>query len=398
MAIERRHSPRLKADVYRVRYPDVRRPGRWLSATFDNYDDAATFDAQWRVKQRAGRLGELDAGKDRLGDYIGTWLKVWMKGRAPKTVREAFGTIDRLILELDDDGEWSKTSLAWLQLRQIDAHVIERWDLALEHRGVGVESRRKALYILRSVFRRAVKYRDYPFANPVDAVDKPKSNGRREPKVFKPAKVERLRLSFQREGDLMSATIVSALAYAGLRPGELFALQGKHFKNGRLTVEQRNSLGEVVKGAKSKTRAKRSVPLPAALDADLKAWVKDQGITAKSPLFPAPDGGYWNEWRYRNWRRRVYRPVALAARLGADSANPYTLRHVYVSLRYAAGDNPIDVAAAAGHSPTLSQDYYAKSIEGYQRRGAIDLEAEIARARGRFATLKVSEPAAEDLP
>jgi integrase len=389
VAIERRYSARLKADVYRVRYPDARRPGHWLSATFPSFEDANAFDAQWRVKQRSGRLAELDAGKELLGDYVIEWLKVWARGRAPKTVREQVGIIDRLILEMSGD-DWSKGSLAWLQLRQVDAHVIERWHLELERRGVGVESRRKALYILRSVFRRAITYRDYPFSNPVDAVDKPKTNGRRVPTVFTPRKVERLRADFLRRGDLLSATIVSTLAYAGVRPGELFALQVKHFRDGRLYIEQRNSLGEVVDGAKSARRARRSVPLPAALVEDLKAWVESGNLVPESPLFPDSAGGFWNEWRVRNWRRRTYRPAALRAGLGSDSANPYTLRHVYVSLRYAAGDNPIDVAAAAGHSPTLSQDYYAKSIEAYERGGKVDLEAEIARARARFGALKSS--------
>ena len=96
------------------------------------------------------------------------------------------------------------------------------------------------------------------------------------------------------------------------------------------------------------------------------------------------DGRHWSESAYRNWRRRVYQPAAASAGLKANADNPYDLRHVYISLRYAAGHSPIEVAAAAGHAPSLSTDYYAEVIVGYEGRGPIDWEAEIADARARW--------------
>jgi hypothetical protein len=52
-------------------------------------------------------------------------------------------------------------------------------------------------------------------------------------------------------------------------------------------------------------------------------------------LFPRADGEPWREHDYRNWRRRVYRPIAKTGALPAP--RPYNLPGSYVSLLAAAG-------------------------------------------------------------
>lgn len=385
MAIEKRPSRRNPSGFqYRVRYPDPIRPGRLLSETFDNEKDARDFDSLWRVKSRAGALHELDAGKQLLGNYLlDDWLPVWKKGKSVKTRREQDRIINRLILEADARGQWAKGSIAWMQLRQVDARVLQRWLHNLDSRGVGVETQRKAVYILQSLFRQAIGYRDYPFANPVEAIEKPlaKNSGGERLEVFGPDRVEALRAALA--GDLESQTLVSVMAYAGLRPGEALALQVKHWDGESLLIEQRNSLGQILEGAKSRTRSVRTVTLPKVVREDVKKWLRSWASSPERPLFPAPDGGYWNEWRYRNWRTRVFGPAAVHADI---LASPYTLRHVYVSLRYKQGDNPIEISASAGHSVSLSQDHYAKAIAEYRDSGPINIEAEIKKARKTHGT------------
>jgi integrase len=409
MAIEKRASKRSKTGyTYRVRYPDPRRAGHWLSATFDEFNDAETYDANWRVEQRKGRLGMLDAGTELVGDYTLEWLEAWMrlpgKGsatKAKKTIRETARLVDRYILAMegkDGDADWGRDSIAWLQLRQVDARVVERWLFALQDEGVGAESIRKTMGALQQVFERALKHRRYPHGtNPVKAVPKPPAGAPRRPVVFTPDPVEEMRANFLAKGDYLSAFVVSTLAYSGARPGEVLGAARRHFyvvksededvdDTYRLRVERRNSLGELLDGAKSTRRPRRSILIPAALVEDLEAWAELRNLKPNDPLFPnRRDGGLWNEWDYRNWRARDYAPMAKSVGLTPEQDNPYDLRHVYISLRYAAGHNPIEIAKAAGHSPTLSMDYYADVIAEYEGRGSIDWEAEIAAARAKHA-------------
>ncbi len=412
MAVEKRRSPRSSTGwVYRVRYVDPH-TGERLSRTFDSPDDAEVYEAQRKVSRRQGTLQLLDAGQELLGDYALDWLKAWSrepgKGSAhksKKTVRETNRILNRYILELEEKGRpeqrWGRDAVGWLQVRQVNARAVERFKHRLEDLGVGVESQRRALYILQMVMQRAVKFGDYPLgANPVPFVKKPPASETRQVEVFTPGPVEQVRARFLAAGDALSAYLVSTLAYAGLRPGEALALQVKHLKmvtttdddgneevTWRLKVEQRNSLGEVLKGAKSTKRAKRSVLLPAALVEDLNAWLELVPRGASDPLFPdSATGTFWNEWKYRNWRRREYGPAARGVGLKVDQDNPYDLRHVYVSLRLAAGHSLIEVAEAAGHAPSVCSDVYAGVIAEYEGKGPIDWEAEIAKARKRHGS------------
>ena len=279
MAIEKRPSKRSPTKfAYRVRYPDPASPGRLLSQTFDNPTDAGTFNAHWKVEQRKGSLALLDAGKERLGDYIlDDWLIAWRRApgrggqnqKVRKTAREVVKLVDAHILRADENGVWARDAIAWLPLRQVDARVVERYLWELQDKDVGHESIRKVLGILQQVFDRAIAHRQYPLSvNPVRLVEKPKALPPRRPVVFGPDVVERMRAAFIAAGDLMSATLVSTLAYSGVRPGEALALRVSDFRDGRLHVERRNSLGDILEGTKSTKRPRRSVPLPPALVAE----------------------------------------------------------------------------------------------------------------------------------
>ena len=57
------------------------------------------------------------------------------------------------------------------------------------------------------------------------------------------------------------------------------------------------------------------------------------------------------------WKNRVYNPAA--RRAGLASVRPYDLRHAFVSLLLAEGRSVVDVAAQAGHAPTMTLDTYA---------------------------------------
>ena len=113
---------------------------------------------------------------------------------------------------------------------------------------------------------------------------------------------------------------------------------------------------------------------------DLAEWRLACGRPAERILlFPRHDGEAWQDHDYRNWRKRHFRPAAVAA--GVERPRPYDLRHSFVALLIHEGVSIVEVARQAGHSPAVCLRTYAHVIEEFDpavRRSAAD---EIRRAR-----------------
>src|SRR5207244_13067760 len=120
---------------------------------------------------------------------------------------------------------------------------------------------RKVLSLVQGVLGRAVVLGRIR-ANPVVPIRKPVQGRRRAVRPLTPTKVERLRRLMPTDQD---ATLVSVLAYAGLRPGEALALTWADVGERTILVDRSVGLGGV-KGPQ--TRATRSVRLLAALGKD----------------------------------------------------------------------------------------------------------------------------------
>jgi hypothetical protein len=73
----------------------------------------------------------------------------------------------------------------------------------------------------------------------------------------------------------------------------------------------------------SKTGRARDIDLLAPLAQDLAQWRLLCGRPSGKPLiFPTVDGDEWKRHDWQNWRRRVYRPAAIAAGVTGD-LRPY---------------------------------------------------------------------------
>ncbi len=86
--------------------------------------------------------------------------------------------------------------------------------------------------------------------------------------------------------------------------------------------------------------------------------------------------------RLPNWRRRIFKPAAAAARLG--ELGPYALRHSWTSLLLRSPEftsDPARIARMAGPSLQTFYRLYAHEIEEYAGQATADPDAAIAKAR-----------------
>jgi integrase len=267
--------------------------------------------------------------------------------------------------------------LGGMELRRLTPAVIESFQAELRREGVGDATIIKILTLLQGMLQRAVVWGRIP-SNPVAPIKKPAQKRARSVKPIPPSTVETIRRSLLSRRRLRDATLVSVLAYAGLRPGEALALRWGDVGERTILVERAVAVGDV---KETKTGKHRSVRLLAPLGADLAEWRLASGRPGDDELvFPRKGGRVWTEEDWRNWRQRVFAPVATGARL--DRFRPYDLRHSFVSLLFAEGRTVIEVARQAGHSPTMALATYGhviEELEGAERRPAEDVIRE-ARA------------------
>ncbi len=113
-----------------------------------------------------------------------------------------------------------------MELRQITPLVLSEFILELQQAGAGAATIRSCLGLLQSMFARAVEW-DRASANVVKLIAKPRAPRVRAIKPLRPTVVEALRRQMLRNHDhgLRDATLVSVLAYAGLRPEEALAIE-----------------------------------------------------------------------------------------------------------------------------------------------------------------------------
>jgi len=322
--------------VWRVRW---RQGGRNRSKVLGRKRDAEAFDAELVRRKRTGELEQLDAGKESLADFGEQWWRLYAEPNLARSTLQVYAV------------QWDAhilPRLGPLSLRELTPDLINRLRLELEADGVGPAS-----------------------------VRKPPAGRARSVTPLAPETVEAIRDRLLRCGHLRDATLVSVLAYAGLRPGEALALSWAHVRERTLLVEGAVSLGTI---ADTKTGRRRTVPLVGPLARDLAEWRLHAGRPAAASLvFPGHDDRPWTLTAYQNWRRRVYTPVASAA--GVDRPRPYDLRHSFVSLLIAEGHNVVEVARQAGHSPAMALGTYAHVFEEFDPAERVNAADRIRTAR-----------------
>ena len=217
--------------------------------------------------------------------------------------------------------------------------------------------------------------------NPVKAVEKPSGKRERAVVCLAPRQVEAIRTELLARGKPWAATLISVIAYSGLRaPEELLALQWRHVGRQTILVEQHNEDGEIVVGQKVRSRPPRAVDLVAPLHQDLAEWRMASGRPAANSLvFSRADGAPWRRHDYNNFRRRLWHPAREAA--GVEALPPYDLRHAFASLHIRAGTSVPELAEMLGHSPQMTLSTYTHVIRELKGTPIASVEDQILAAR-----------------
>jgi Site-specific recombinase XerC len=327
---------------WEVRWRDGRRRGR----TITRARDAQRFAERIRRELDLGGVVRLDHEVPTLAEYVETYWRAYAIPNLAQNTRSSYKQM------------WAKhiyPRLGDLRLHALTPGVINsRLVGPMRKAGCGDPTITKTLAMLQSVMSQAVlDHGDVVRTNPLALVRKPRQT-RRDAEPIPPAIVE----SMRRRLGPRDATMVSVLAYAGLRPGELLALEWRDISADVIAVDRAVACGELRGDDRTKRHA-RDVRLLEPLARDLKEWRLAAGRPAGRQLvFPRADGTIWQDEDWRNWRKRVYRPAARAA--GLTSLRPYDLRGSFVSLLIHEGYTVVDVADQAGHAAETCLRYYAR--------------------------------------
>jgi len=339
---------------------------RWTK-TFARKADAVAFDADVKRRKALGDLSALVAREQSLDELARDWYHLYAEPNLADNTLGKYRRVLRLHI-LPELGE--------LKIAEVTPEVVARFRTELERRHVGRDTVRVSLVVLQAMFRRGVEW-GRASTNPVVVVAKPSARRERAVRPFSPQQVERIRA----ELDVGGATLVSVIAYAGLRcPEEVLALEWRHVRERTLLVEQRNLDGQITAGQKVRGAAPRAVDLVGPLRQDLRSWGLACGRPAESRLvFARADGEGWRRHDWNNWRRRVWRPAL--ERTEVPYAPPYDLRHAFASLQIRAGASIPELAEQLGHSPTMTLSTYSHVIRDLRGAQPLSVEAQISRAR-----------------
>lgn len=164
------------------------------------------------------------------------------------------------------------------------------------------------------------------------------------PKVLQPDKVflsyseveSLVRAAEKTTGRAADAMMIELMAFAGLRPGEVVALQIQHVDLPARRIKIRRTATIDIHGSaifgEPKHGERREVPIAPHLVPELEQLV--EGKPATAPLVDSARGQFIN---IHNWRGRVWAKAVEAAGLADRNLSPKALRHTSASMAIAAG-------------------------------------------------------------
>jgi integrase len=362
---------RTSSGKYEVRW---REGTRNRSRTFDRRKDALDFNGRARRISQGGGVVPTRTGGVILSDFAAEWF-VTKRRLAPRT-RAIYQRLFETHIE---------PTLGYVPVNLITADRLDSWQRERLASGAGPESIAKSGKLLHQILGRARKL-ELIDRNPAELLE-PVERARKRIVPATPEQVESMRewmLARERFGD---ATLISVLAYVGLRFGEALALMWPNVSLPRLTVCENLEDDGSLRPTKT-ADSDATLDLYAQPANDLREWWMLSGRPSTGFVFPrSTDGKGWTVTDRNNWRRRFY---AKAAQSAGFSGPPKDLRHACASLMIAAGRPPTEVAAYLRHTLETSIGNYQHLIEQFKGQPIRPVEQHIAEARGQTAAERAS--------
>jgi integrase len=255
--------------------------------------------------------------------------------------------------------------LGHLRLSAVTRHHVQ--DLAdhLVATGSAPSTVRNAILPLRAIYRRA-HHLDHVAQNPTRKLLLPAVRGGRD-RVARPEEADTLINALPADDQALWATAL----YAGLRRGELQALQWHDIDLDQDLIHVRRSWDRVEGPIEPKSRAgTRRVPLTHILRRYLITHrLRNPNTTLDHPVFASPAGHVFEpnstiRRAHAHWRRLGLRPIL-----------PHECRHTYAAFMIAAGVNPKALQTYMGHaSITITLDRYGHLLPGNETHAATLLD------------------------
>lgn len=354
---------------WQVRWRDHN--GKSKSAQFTRKRDADAHALDVERAKQTGRLDLLDSGTQTLAEIGAEYFRLHKSEWEPVTAKGLAYVWNAAVEGQPSKGSrtnYPRAAIADMQVRTIRRSHVQGFKVDAQAAGVPFTSIRRAL----SLISRSLDYaadEGIIGANPAAGVKPPAGPHRPDVYVVSPGQVEAVRAAMKDERDRL---IVSVMAYAGLRPQELRALDARHVGK-TLRVESACRPDGTLKRLKGTGGEKRNVPLCDALAADFKAF------GAKGLIFTSATGGAMTKTDWDNWRKRKFVPAAEKAKVPIKI--PYSLRHSIASLWLREGIDRVTVAQRLGHSVMVLERHYAHVIADLDPKDRRTVDELIAEAR-----------------
>lgn len=378
--------------------------GRSHNRSFETHKAALDWEAKMRRERDDHVLGRNTLAREtKLNDWIVEW---WERELAdnPLATQEAYShVINRYIAP--EIGELAMIDLTTPRVAQMRDDLLRQ--------SVSASEVRYSLAVLSSCLGQAVERGLLP-SNPCREVKKPKTPGGRKQKwPLSPEEVELLRREFMEyrapNSDawiaLRAATLVSVMAYAGLRPEEAIALKVGAYLDAEKVLVVEDVFAADHRRRDTKTHVERIVSVQPALAEDLRLWLDVLRDTNPSAwMFPPTEGASVTRATHKNWTARPWRRAR--DKVAAEhpkfhrtlpQATPQTLRGSYVSLLARAGWSEADIAEETGHSVAILRKHYLGAIKALRNQPRLSAEDQIAQAREQVDTPRVAQALRREL-
>jgi integrase len=341
--------------------------GQERSKQFSRRRDAENFANVTEVDRAQGSFVDPRLGRITVAQWFERWWPTVTNLRRTTRARDEASFRNHVL-----------PTFGSMPLARVDRTSLREWVAQLsdpeDGAGLAPASVAKAVQVFNKAMQAALEDR-LIMANPVERLPLPKIE-REEMRFLTPEELWRLADGI---GDRYRAFVLLA-GYSGLRIGELLALRWKHIDMLRRHVTVMETLtdlaGQLSFGPPKTRAALRTVTVPGFVIEEL-ARVPALPPDPNDLVFMSPEG---HPVRPTSFRRRFWNPAVIEADL--SPLRVHDLRHTAVALWIAAGANPKQIAARAGHtSVSVVLDRYGHLLPQHDDQLMAALEELHARAR-----------------